>query len=217
VTTVDDALRARISGAAGEGSVAADGTVTPQTLAQLVEAVRVLSDTRTPFAMASGGATTSAPSVVLNLKRMSAILLRAPSLTLRAEAGASIAAARDAASKEKLAIVGLPDVEGSLSVGSLVAHGGVPRRSLAGIEAVLATGEVVHSGAAVLKDVVGYDLPALLLGSMGRLAVIAAVTFRLEPAAARTAALPPSGARPSVDPAIARAFDPQGLLLTPTA
>ena len=38
----------------------------------------------------------------------------------------------------------------------------------------------------MLKDVVGYDLLAALLGSAGRLAIIAAVTFRLEPAAART-------------------------------
>ena len=83
----------------------------------------------------------------------------------------------------KLAVVGLGAETGSGHVGTLVARGEVPRRSLSGVEAVLSTGEAVKAGGAALKDVVGYDLIAALLGSAGRLAIIAAVTFRLEPAA----------------------------------
>ncbi|MBV8444649.1 MAG: FAD-binding oxidoreductase, partial [Candidatus Dormibacteraeota bacterium] len=92
--------------------------------------------------------------------------------------------------------------------------GEVPRRSLCGVEAVVPGGELVRFGGGVLKDVVGYDLPALLLGSMGRLAVIVAVTFRLEPAAARTPAPPPPGAIGDLD-LVTAAFDPHGLLHQP--
>src|SRR6202043_2463836 len=95
----------------------------------------------------------------------------------------------------KLIRVGLGADTVSAHVGTLIARGEVPRRSLAGVEAVLSTGEVVKAGGAALKDVVGYDLTATLLGSAGRLAIIAAVTFRLEPAAARPATSKPPGAR----------------------
>jgi FAD/FMN-containing dehydrogenase len=108
-------------------------------------------------------------------------------------------------------VVGLGAETGSAHVGTLIARGDVPRRTLAGIEAVLTTGETVKAGGAMLKDVVGYDLLAALLGSAGRLAIIVAVTFRLEPAAARTPTSKPPGAR-AWQPALADAFDPKGLL-----
>ena len=66
-------------------------------------------------------------------------------------------------------------------------------------------------GGAALKDVVGYDLIAVLLGSAGRLAIITAITFRLEPATARTATSKPPGTR-QWQPGLAGAFDPKGLL-----
>jgi hypothetical protein len=50
---------------------------------------------------------------------------------------------------------------------------------------------------------------------MGRLAVILAVTFRLEPASARTTAPSPLPGSLALDPDIARAFDPESLLRAP--
>ena len=89
----------------------------------------------------------------------------------------------------------------------------MPRRSLTGVEAVLPTGEAVGFGGSVLKDVVGYDLPAVLLGSMGRLAVILAVSFRLEPQHAKTPVAQALGAEAAGAHAmLVRAFDPRGLL-----
>jgi FAD/FMN-containing dehydrogenase len=72
-------------------------------------------------------------------------------------------------------------------------------------------GERVSAGGSVLKDVVGYDLATVLLGSMGALAIIVAATFRLEPVRSRTPVAEPPGAVPPHE-LIARAFDPQGLL-----
>lgn len=59
---------------------------------------------------------------------------------------------------------------------------GVTRDYVLGVEAVLATGEVIRSGGRLVKDVAGYDLRRLLCGSEGTLAVITELTLRLVPA-----------------------------------
>jgi glycolate oxidase subunit GlcD len=59
---------------------------------------------------------------------------------------------------------------------------GVTGSWVAGIEVVLAPGELVHVGGWAAKDVAGYDLKSLLVGSEGTLGVITAVQLRLLPA-----------------------------------
>ena len=49
------------------------------------------------------------------------------------------------------------------------------------LEAVLPTGEVIHTGSKAVKNVVGYDLTQLLVGSEGTLAIITRITLRLIP------------------------------------
>lgn len=56
---------------------------------------------------------------------------------------------------------------------------GTTRRYVLGLEAVLPTGEVISTGGKTVKNVVGYDLTQLLVGSEGTLAVITRVTLRL--------------------------------------
>jgi glycolate oxidase len=58
---------------------------------------------------------------------------------------------------------------------------GVTKRYVLGLEAVLASGEVIHTGGKSVKNVVGYDLTQLLVGSEGTLAVITKVILRLVP------------------------------------
>jgi len=57
---------------------------------------------------------------------------------------------------------------------------GVTRQRVLGLEAVLATGEVVRTGGKFVKSSSGYDLTQLLVGSEGTLALITEVTVRLE-------------------------------------
>ncbi|MBV9101501.1 MAG: FAD-binding oxidoreductase [Candidatus Dormibacteraeota bacterium] len=212
---MDSTLRARLNEAAGRGAVASSGDVViPATVDGLAAAVRVCDETGTRIRVSSGAdaGEKADGGVVLSLKRMKAVSAAPAQLTLRAEAGATVDEVRRAAQQARLAVVGLGTARAQ-HVGSLIARGEVPRRALCGVEAVLPGGEQVRFGGGVLKDVVGYDLPALLLGSMGRLALITAVTFRLEPESARTPVSPPPGPAPEAAHAlVAAAFDPQGLL-----
>src|SRR3546814_14574069 len=60
-------------------------------------------------------------------------------------------------------------------------HGSM-RHQVLGVEAVLGTGEVLSANmGGLVKDNTGYDLPGLLCGSEGTLAVVTAVRLRLVP------------------------------------
>lgn len=108
--------------------------------------------------------------------------------TLAAGAGVTVARAQEAARARGLDLgVDLASRE-SATLGGIVATnaGGVrvvkygsTRARLLGIEAVLSDGTVVTRWKELTKDNVGYDLPGLLAGSEGTLAVITRVLLRL--------------------------------------
>lgn len=58
---------------------------------------------------------------------------------------------------------------------------GTTRRYVLALEAVLPNGEIIETGSKAVKNVVGYDLTQLLVGSEGTLAIITKVTLRLVP------------------------------------
>jgi glycolate oxidase len=58
---------------------------------------------------------------------------------------------------------------------------GVTRNNVLGLEAVLASGEVIRTGGKLMKSSTGYDLTQLLIGSEGSLALITEVTLKLQP------------------------------------
>ena len=58
---------------------------------------------------------------------------------------------------------------------------GVTSHYVCGLEAVLPSGEIINLGGKVVKDVTGYSLLQLLIGSEGTLAVITKVLLRLIP------------------------------------
>jgi glycolate oxidase FAD binding subunit len=65
--------------------------------------------------------------------------------------------------------------------GTLRVRYGAARDLVVGITAALPDGTLARSGGRVVKNVAGYDLPKLMTGSLGTLAVITESTFRLYP------------------------------------
>ena len=66
---------------------------------------------------------------------------------------------------------------------------GTTKRYVLALTAVLPTGEVIRTGSKAVKNVVGYDLTQLLVGSEGTLAIITEITLRLVPKPAVQATL----------------------------
>ncbi|MCR2806442.1 FAD-binding oxidoreductase [Paenibacillus soyae] len=58
---------------------------------------------------------------------------------------------------------------------------GTTKDYVIGLEAVLANGSVIRTGGKLMKDVAGYDLTKLLVGSEGTLAIITEATLKLIP------------------------------------
>ena len=78
----------------------------------------------------------------------------------------------------------------SLSIGALLATNvsgprrfgyGTVRDYVIGLQVVLADGRLIHSGGKVVKNVAGYDLMKLFIGSRGSLGIIVEVTFKVLP------------------------------------
>ncbi len=75
-------------------------------------------------------------------------------------------------------------VGGALASGSLgprVQSFGHPRDSILGMKVVLADGSITTTGGRVVKNVAGYDMAKLYIGSLGTLGVIVEATFKLRP------------------------------------
>lgn len=103
--------------------------------------------------------------------------------------------------QEAVAAVGLfyavdPASRGSCTIGGNIAHNsggpravkyGVTKDWVLNLEAVLADGTVINTGANTLKNSTGYNLTQLLVGSEGTLAVITRATLKLLPLPAHTA------------------------------
>jgi len=58
---------------------------------------------------------------------------------------------------------------------------GTSRDFILGIKAVLPNGDIVVAGGKAVKNVAGYDMTKMLIGSMGSLGIICGITFRITP------------------------------------
>lgn len=216
---MDALLRSRLVEVVGAGGLSADAeAVSPGTTEEVAAVCRACAATGTRIGVVSGAAGGAPPpgaALTLALGRLDLLRVDRGAMVVRAGAGVTLEALRAAAGTAAMALVGVLITGGMAThAGSLVARGQVPRRALTGIVAVLPTGEVVRAGGGVLKDVTGYDLAGVLLGSMGRLAVVTELGFRLDPLGARTpAAEAPPGATGAISDLLRSAFDPDRLLV----
>ena len=167
--------------------------------------VRVLRGHR--GAGASPENASSAEGVHLSLERLDALHEHEPA-DLTATVGAGLDLERLAASLEGAGQWLPVDAPGwrTRTVGGLVAGGrwgplhvgyGTPRDHVLGATLVTGDGRVLELGGKVVKNVAGFDLLRLVVGSRGRLGVVVRATVRLYPlpAADRTLLFTGRGAR----------------------
>jgi FAD/FMN-containing dehydrogenase len=191
LASVEDALRRQLSSAVGTSGMDGEDVVHPANLSQLREALTVCAAAGATIAP-RGSPRAATASVVIDADKLDSIVLDPTALLLRAGAAASWVAIREAAGARRLAVSGLPNVR-SERAGESVALGEIAHRTLAGVDLLTNAGELICAGGRTLKDVVGYDLAGLALGSGQRLGVILAVTLRLDPAGGRVPAQPGPG------------------------
>jgi FAD/FMN-containing dehydrogenase len=137
----------------------------------------------------SGGAVAAKGELVISLGRLNRCgAADRLSHTLQCGAGTTIAQVRDAAGAAGLiypvefAPMDTMQVGGNIATnagGVRVVKYGSTRRWVAGVTAVLGTGELVTFGGPTVKNNAGYELLQLMIGSEGTLGIITDATLRL--------------------------------------
>ena len=158
---------------------------------KLARQARVPVVTRGAGTGLSGGSLPLPDCLVLCLTKMDKILeVDSANLTLLAEPGALTQTIAEAAVGVGLFYPPDPGSMKSSTIGGNVAENsgglrglkyGVTRNYVMGLEVVLADGAVVWTGNKCVKDVAGYSLKDLFVGSEGTLGVITKVLLRLIP------------------------------------
>jgi len=174
-----------------------DLVILPANTTEVAAIARVCNEQRTPLVVRgagtgfTGGAVPTRGGVVVSMERMNRIL-EIDETNLLAVVEPNVITADLQRAVEKVGLFYPPDpasLEMSSIGGNVAECAGGPRafkygttkRYVLALEAVLPTGEIVATGSKAVKNVVGYDLTQLLVGSEGTLAIITRVTLRLIP------------------------------------
>ena len=138
-----------------------------------------------------GGALPLYGGIVLVLNRMSDILyIDEDNLTVEVEPGVVTQKLQQEVEKKGLfyppdpASLKFSSIGGNVAVnsgGPRAIKYGVTKDYVLGLEAVLPTGEIIHTGVKTVKGVVGYDLTRLLIGCEGTLGIITKILLKLLP------------------------------------
>ena len=183
----------------------------PATVEEAVEVVGEASRGRRSLLFVGGGtdlelgARPERLDVLLRTRRLDRIVEHAPSdQIVVVEAGVTLAALGRALASAGQRLALDPPLPERATVGGVVAANAFgPRRArygsardlIIGISIVRADGVRASAGGKVVKNVAGFDLPKLMVGSLGTLGLIATATFRLHPIPEDTSTLRSPGLR----------------------
>jgi glycolate oxidase subunit GlcD len=176
----------------------ADAVVLPGSGEEVAGVVRWCYEHDTPIVPRGGGTGLTGGAVAVNggvvcsLERLRGVRALQPELwRMHPEAGVSTRHVQRLARENGLFFAPDPGAAEQSQIGGNVATNaggphtlkyGVTGAWVTGLEAVIAPGELIELGGPSRKDVAGYDLKSLLVGSEGTLGVITAVRLRLLPA-----------------------------------
>lgn len=171
--------------------------VAPRNTAEVAKIVKFAHDTKTPIIARGAGSNLCAATVPLNggivmsMTNMNKILEVSKSEMIAVvQPGVTNLALDQLVEKEGLRFVPDPGSRNVSTIGGNVATSagglrglkyGTTRNYILGLEAVLGTGEVIRTGGRLVKDVAGYDVTRLLVGSEGTLAVFTEIIVALAP------------------------------------
>jgi glycolate oxidase len=183
----------------------ADLVVMPGSAAEISGIARLCHDMRVPLVVRgagtgySGGAVPTEGGVVLSVERLNRIVqIDRENLLAVVQPGVITGELQHAVEAQGLFYPPDPQSLNESSIGGNVAECaggprafkyGVTKRYVLGLEAVLPTGEIIRTGGRTVKNVVGYDLTQLLIGSEGTLAIITEIILRLVPKPSAVATL----------------------------
>jgi glycolate oxidase len=175
----------------------ADAVVLPDGADQVSAILKQCSQHRVPIVPRGGGTGYTGGAVpvqgglVLSLERMNRIL-EIDEANLVAVVEPNVITGHIQEAVERVGLFYPPDpasLKTSVIGGNVAECAGGPRafkygttkQYVLGLQAVLPNGDIIETGGKVVKNVVGYDLTHLLVGSEGTLAVITRVILRLVP------------------------------------
>lgn len=191
-------------------------SVRPQLVSDIAEALSACSADGRPVEVRGGGTKAAfgppaaADTTLLDLSGLSGITLYEPEeLVLSARAGTTLPEIEQVLAQrgqcmafEPPSLACLFGSAGNTTLGGIVASGwsgprrirsGAVRDHVLGAYAIGGDGKAFKSGGRVVKNVTGFDLPKLLTGSHGTLAVMTEITIKVLPAPAESRTLIVSG------------------------
>ncbi len=139
----------------------------------------------------SGGALPHLGGVLLSTERMNTIIeIDERNMQVTTEPGVITEVLQNAVKEKKLFYPPDPQSKGSCFIGGNIAENsggpkavkyGVVKDYVLNLEMVLPTGEIIWTGANVLKNATGYNLTQLIVGSEGTLGIVTKIVLRLIP------------------------------------
>ena len=185
--------------------------VTPESIEQVSEVMRLASSARWTVLPAGAGTWLNAGNnlnpinLVISTTNLTRIIEHEPAdLIARAEAGVTLRSFNEELRRKGQWLPVDPADAGSSTIGGVVSTGlggalqlgyGAPRRHVIGMKVVRADGSLIKMGGRVVKNVAGYDLSKLFTGSYGTLGVIVELNFKLRPVPFETATIVATGDR----------------------
>ncbi|MBI4566625.1 MAG: FAD-binding protein [Planctomycetes bacterium] len=185
-----------------------DVAVCPASAVETAEILKIARGYRIPITPQagrtglSGGALCVHRGIALSMERMNRILdIDERNLFCVAQPGVVTQTLQDEVEARGLFYPPDPSSRGSCTIGGNVAHNaggpralkyGVTRDWVTGLEFVTTAGDILRTGGKLMKNVAGYSLTHLLVGSEGTLAPVTEITLKLipRPAIAKTMLAP---------------------------